>query len=240
MEQYGRLDVLQKETAICVIDSAAAKLWEGTCRSTPEAIAGHPAEATTDYDAGRDGDGTAGGVALARPEAVGGAVRNDAHGLPQIVRAGWYRAVEMKSLDSHELRTMLQARQRLIGMRTTLYNQVRGLPKTFGVVLRIGRGSRFLELVGPRVSQPPALHLAVEALLSAWREVHKQIASLVRASSGRQGTGKSAGVAFHTTIDAPTRFRRSKDVGPYLGLTPSRYQSGEVDHTGGISQCGTG
>jgi transposase len=40
MEQYVGLDVSQKETAICVIDSAGARLWEGTCRSTPEVIAG--------------------------------------------------------------------------------------------------------------------------------------------------------------------------------------------------------
>ena len=44
--------------------------------------------------------------------------RNDAPGLAQIVRAGWYRAVEMKSWDSHELRAMLQAR--VIGDRRDL------------------------------------------------------------------------------------------------------------------------
>jgi transposase len=52
------------------------------------------------------------------------------------------------------------------------------------------------------------------------------------------GVGPLTAVAFHTAIDVPTRFRRSKDVGPYLGLTPTRYQSGEVDHVGRISKCG--
>jgi transposase len=52
------------------------------------------------------------------------------------------------------------------------------------------------------------------------------------------GVGPLTAVAFHTTIDTPTRFRHSKDVGPYLGLTPTRYQSGEIDHAGGISKCG--
>jgi transposase len=271
MEQYVGLDVSQKETAVCVIDGAGARLWEGTCRSTPEAIAGilkkrAPSLTRVGMETGplavwhwhalREL-----GVPLvclhARQAKAALALqanktdRNDAHGLAQIVRAGWYRAVEMKSLDSHELRAMLQARQRLVGMRTTLYNQVRGLLKTFGVVLPRGRGSRFLELVEARVSQRPMLHLAVEALLSAWREVHKQIASLdravQRAAKNQEicrrwmrmpGIGPLTAVAFHATIDAPTRFRRSKDVGPYLGLTPTRYQSGEVDHTGGISKCG--
>src|SRR5271154_2025434 len=39
-------------------------------------------------------------------------------------------------------------------------------------------------------------------------------------------------------IDDPSRIRRSRDVGAYLGLVPRRYQSGEVDYTGGISKCG--
>ena len=39
-------------------------------------------------------------------------------------------------------------------------------------------------------------------------------------------------------IDDPTRFRRSRDVGPYFGLTPRKYQSGEIDVTGSISKVG--
>ena len=41
-------------------------------------------------------------------------------------------------------------------------------------------------------------------------------------------------------IDDPSRIRRSRDIGTYLGLVPRRYQSGEVDYTGGISKCGDG
>jgi transposase len=39
-------------------------------------------------------------------------------------------------------------------------------------------------------------------------------------------------------IDDPSRIRRSRDVGAYLGLVPRRYQSGEVDYVGSISKCG--
>jgi hypothetical protein len=39
MEQYVGLDVSQKETAICVIDSEGKRMWQGTCRSTSDAIA---------------------------------------------------------------------------------------------------------------------------------------------------------------------------------------------------------
>ena len=42
---------------------------------------------------------------------------------------------------------------------------------------------------------------------------------------------------FKATIDNPTRFENSKDVG-HLGLTPRVYQSGEIDRSGHVSKCG--
>ena len=50
--------------------------------------------------------------------------------------------------------------------------------------------------------------------------------------------GQLTALAFTAAIDDPERFKRSRDVGPYLGLVPRRYQSGEVDYTGSISTCG--
>jgi transposase len=54
------------------------------------------------------------------------------------------------------------------------------------------------------------------------------------------GVGQLTALAFVAAIDDPSRIRRSRDVGAYLGLVPRRYQSGEVDCTGGISKCGDG
>jgi transposase len=48
----------------------------------------------------------------------------------------------------------------------------------------------------------------------------------------------AAALAFTAAIDDPGRFRRSRDIGAYLGLVPRRYQSGEVDYAGSISKCG--
>lgn len=45
-------------------------------------------------------------------------------------------------------------------------------------------------------------------------------------------------LAFATTIEDPRRFRQSRDVGAYLGLTPKRWQSGEKDITRVISKQG--
>ena len=52
------------------------------------------------------------------------------------------------------------------------------------------------------------------------------------------GVGAIVAVTYKTAIDDPARFRKSKDLGPYFGLTPSKYQSGEVDWTGRISKVG--
>lgn len=52
------------------------------------------------------------------------------------------------------------------------------------------------------------------------------------------GIGPLTALSFVVTIDDPTRFRYSADVGAYLGLTPRRYQSGEMDRTGRISKRG--
>jgi len=52
------------------------------------------------------------------------------------------------------------------------------------------------------------------------------------------GVGPVTALAFRSTIDDPNRFKSSSDVGAYLGLTPRRYQSGELDRTGRISKRG--
>ena len=52
------------------------------------------------------------------------------------------------------------------------------------------------------------------------------------------GVGPVTALAYVSTIDDPKRFARACDVGAYLGLTPRRYQSGELDRTGRISKRG--
>ena len=58
--------------------------------------------------------------------------RHDARGLAQIVRTGWFKAVQIKSHDAYVSRAMRTAREALVGMRVRLENEIRGLLKTFG------------------------------------------------------------------------------------------------------------
>ena len=97
----------------------------------------------------------------------------------------------------------------------------------------------------------PAVAAAVEPLLKAREAVGRQIADLdrkvlrlarnnaqVRRFMTAPGVGPITALCFLATIDDPTRFKRSRSVGAYAGLTTRRYASGEIDWTGRISKCG--
>jgi transposase len=52
------------------------------------------------------------------------------------------------------------------------------------------------------------------------------------------GVGAVVALTYRATIDQPQRFVHSRAVGAHVGLTPKRYQSGEIDYDGGVSKCG--
>ena len=52
------------------------------------------------------------------------------------------------------------------------------------------------------------------------------------------GVGPVVALTYRATVDVPARFKNSKAVGAVFGLTPSKYQSGEINRTGAISKCG--
>lgn len=61
---------------------------------------------------------------------------------------------------------------------------------------------------------------------------------LVRAFMTAPGVGPITALCFRAIIDDPTRFKRSRSVGAYVGLTTRRHASGEIDWNGRISKCG--
>ena len=54
------------------------------------------------------------------------------------------------------------------------------------------------------------------------------------------GVGPVNALGFIALVDDPDRFSRTSDMGAFLGLTPKRHQSGEVDWSGRVSKCGDG
>jgi transposase len=157
----------------------------------------------------------------------------------------------VKSVAAHLVRATLGVRKQLVGMRTEMINQIRGLMKIFGLILPKGSGGRFEADVRARLAEHAELGLVIEPLLAAWRALDGQVAALERQLVRRArrhevchrlmtvpGVGPLTALAFVTTVDDPARFRRSSSVGAYLGLTPRRHQSGERDVSGRISKCG--
>jgi transposase len=82
------------------------------------------------------------------------------------------------------------------------------------------------------------------AVMTAVAAIDADMRRMTRASAACRrlmtipGVGQLAAVAFVAAIDDPSRIRRSRDVGAYLGLVPRRYQSGEIDYVRSISKCG--
>jgi transposase len=270
MEQHVGLDVSLEQTSVCVVDGDGKTLWQGKCASTPEAIAATirakaPAVVRIGLESGplsswhwhelrKAGlpvvclDARHAKAALALQ--LNKSDRNDARGLAQIVRTGWYREVAVKSVDSQLVRSLLTTRAQLVRMRVDLANQIRGVLKPFGLIAGKGGGQPFVERVRTLVAGGPLQEVA-EALLAAWRAIGEQIAALgrrlvamarrdeaVRRLMTAPGVGVLVALTYVSVVDAPERFAKSSSVGAYVGLTPRRHQSGEEDYTGHISRCG--
>jgi len=273
MEQrhYVGLDVSQDLTTICGIDDAGTRVWRGTCASDPDAIAAAirthaPAVVRIGLETGLLSNFLtrtlrqrqlpvvcldARHAKAALRVQINKTDANDAFGLAQVVRTGWFREVAVKSMDAQTLRMLLIARAQLVGQRQTLANTIRGLLKTFGHVVARGGNGPFAVRVRTLIAGTPELGAVIEPLLDAWQALRAQIAVLDRHAQSRAktdrvvrrlmsvpGVGVVVALAYTAVIDDPARFKRSSSVGACLGLTPRRYQSGEVDVAGRISKCG--
>jgi transposase len=273
MSHYVGLDVSSDETSICVIDEDGRMIWQGKSSSEPDEIAKqvklHAPEVTrVGFETGPlstwhwhelRGIGLpvvcldARHAKAALSLQVNKTDANDAHGLAQIVRTGWYRKVEIKSIEAHLVRTLLVSRSKLVEVRTGLSNQMRGILKTFGLMVGKTSGGAFEKRVRELISGNIELESIIDSLLSVWRStceqihvlnrqilIHARTDSVCRRLMTAPGIGPVTALAYRAVIDDPGRFKKSSSVGAYLGLTPRRYQSGEVDRSGGISKCGDG
>jgi transposase len=177
--------------------------------------------------------------------------RNDARGLAQLARSGLFKPVHVKSLSAHAIRSLIIARKKVVGQRVTLENQIRGLAVVFGVRLPRALSAAFINRALRASEGIPGLSAAMRglvaartAVLAAVVAIDADIRRMVRASEACRrlmnipGVGQLTALAFTAAVDDPDRFRRSCDIGAYLGLVPRRYQSGEIDYTGSISKCG--
>src|SRR5437016_3449769 len=177
--------------------------------------------------------------------------RNDAAGIARIMQTGWFKEVRVKDLDSHSVRALLASRALLVKIKRDLENQIRGLLKNVGLVIGRAKFNVFTVRAEELIEDRPELMAVVRPLLKARQAIEQQTDDLdrkvlklarydaqVRSFMTVPGVGPITALCFKATIDDPTRFKRSRSVGAYVGLTTRRHASGEVDWTGRISKCG--
>ena len=180
--------------------------------------------------------------------------KNDARGLAQIARTGWYKATHVKSHEGQALRALVGGRKQLVELRLEIENHIRGTLKTFGIKLGAVTAVAFSAKVKTAISEKDslvqetfiALLNARDGILAQVRALDRRCAAIARKNPVTKrlmtvpGVGIVTALTYQAEIDDPLRFRKSRDVGVHVGLTPRRYASGEVDRSGGISKCGSG
>lgn len=271
MEYFAGLDVSMEETHICVVNRDGAVMHEAKAASTAAdieaALARAPACRRVVFETGRMAPMLYHGLRergvpvvciesrqayqALKSLATHKTDRNDARGLAHLGRTGFFKAVHVKSLAAHAVRSLIIARKKLVGQRVTLENQIRGLAVAFGVRLPRALSPAFIEQalrasdgINGLSAAMRGLIAARAAVLAAVVAIDADMKKMVRASDACRrlmtipGVGQLTALAFTAAVDDLERFRRSRDIGAYLGLVPRRYQSGEVDYTGSISKCG--
>jgi transposase len=238
MNQYAALDVSLEQTAICVVDETGRKLIEGKVVTCPDAITMWVREKT---------------VALTKvgmetgPLAVWLWNELSKRGLPIVCLDARHASAALSMMpnktDRHDAAGLAR-----------IENEMRGLLKTFGVMFGKNVGGfarRADEIIAEELSVSPELRTVIETLVDARRAILDRIRVLDRrvyalAKKNRTarlfmtapGVGAITALSVASAYDDPARFARSASAGAYFGLTPRRYESGEVSRNGHVSKRG--
>jgi transposase len=177
--------------------------------------------------------------------------RNDARGIAQLMRLGWFRPVHCKSIGAQETRAVLTARKLIQSKLQDVENSLRGILRGFGVKVGQTTQQRFAGRIRALVAGHSSLETIAEALLSVhavllreFKAFEKQVRLIARGDAKARllmstpAVGPIVALSYASAIDDPARFKSSKRLGPHFGLTPKKYQSGQTDVTGRISKIG--
>jgi transposase len=271
MEFFVGLDVSLETTSICVIDERGVIVKEGKAASDPCSVAcfvrhrgrkikhvGLEAGQLSEWlYAGLTKEGFCVTVMESRHVRAAFAAmtvktdRNDARGIAQLLRLGWFKSVHVKALDCQQMRAVLNARQFLVDKLTAIENCMRASLRNFG--LKMGQVTRrtFAERARELAEGNVSLELIIESLLrvretflAELRKIEKTLLAAARHDPVTRmlmttpGVGAIVALTFRSAVDDPARFSSVKSIGPWLGLTPRRYQSGQIDRVGHITKAG--
>jgi transposase len=177
--------------------------------------------------------------------------RRDAEGIARLLQMGWFRPVHRKSMSAQETRALLSARKAIQQALLNIELSMRGILRNFGLKLGGVSKGRYETRVRELVDGNSMLEAAATPMLTVRRELRKELAGLEKLLRGHAktdpvcrllmtmpGVGALVALTVKSAIDDPGRFRSSREVGPWAGLTPKRDQSGERDILGHISKAG--
>jgi len=177
--------------------------------------------------------------------------KNDARGLAQMMRCGLYRSVHIKSDESQRIKMLVNNRRFLVEQRVDIENQIRGSLKVFGLKVGAVTEKQYDARVRELIDGDGELEVAILPLLEQRSSGVERIKALEKMLSTAAkndeicrllmtapGVGPLTAVLFKAVIDDPSRFKRSRDVPPQLGLVPRKYASGETDYNGRITKAG--
>ena len=177
--------------------------------------------------------------------------RRDAEGIARLLQMGWFRPVHRKSMSAQETRALLSARKAIQQALLNIELSMRGILRNFGLKLGNVSKGRYEARVRELVAGNPMLEAAAKPVLTVRRELRQELVGLDKLLCGHAktdpvcrllmtmpGVGALVALTVKSAIDDPDRFRSSREVGPWAGLTPKRDQSGERDILGHISKAG--
>jgi transposase len=189
--------------------------------------------------------------ALLKAQQINKSDRNDARGIAQMMRVGLFKPVHVKTLVAQEQRMLLTSRKLLQRKMLDVECDMRGTLRNFGLKVGVVSSGGFEARIRELVESFPRLAAIVEPLLTVRRVMRQQFAVLhkmlldtvrhdpiCRRLMTAPGVGVVVALTYRATIDQPQRFVHSRAVGAHVGLTPKRYQSGEIDYDGRVSKCG--
>ena len=271
MKHYAGIDVSLECSSICVVDADGKIVREDKVASEPAALSGWFAQLGVAierigleagplsqwlYAAMRE---TGLAMELLETRHVRDAFkampvksdRNDARGIAQLMRLGWFRPVHCKSIAAQETRAILTARTLVQSKLRDVENSLRGMLRGFGLKVGPTTPRRFAGRIKELVSGHATLEMIAKSLLAAhavllgeFVSFEKRVRAMARCDANARllmstpAVGPIVALTYASAIDDPRRFKSSKRVGAHFGLTPKKYQSGETDYSGRISKIG--
>src|ERR1700739_3075023 len=271
MEHYAGIDVSLECSSVCIVDVSGKIVREAKVASEPEALIAWFRSCGFALERIGLEAGPLSQWLFAAMKASGFAVelletrhvrrafeampvksdRNDARGIAQLMRLGWFRPVHCKSMNAQEVRAMLTARKLVQTKLRDVENSLRGILRGFG--LKVGRTTEreFAGRIEELVAGQSQLEVIAKALLAVRAVLRKEFAAFekqtrkmaqtdarIRLLMSTPAVGPIVALTYASAIDDPSRFKSSKQAGAHFGLTPKKYQSRENDYNGRTSKIG--